>query len=301
MSTILKTSTLEKLKPIRSTLLKISIWIFIAGVILGVGLILFGGNGWNMMLSYLRITGTLIIIATSMLIAVNNFKRLESENRFAGTLALIGLICNILCSLLWILLIWEIFPMYNYTPYSSYSFSLIHSYTFPCQLAIVTTALASFGFFGSNIALIGVKSSQKIVKPLKITALICLAYECLFGIVNAFIYSMDSRAWVLAVFAGFVWFIATIIAILITVFSNPSKQSNSMSQPKTEAELRAEIEAKVRAEMIEKEVRANLANAQPVPVQSTPVEGSNPQPMSQPAPIGEPSSQPTPQSTPPAA
>ena len=265
MSTILKTSTLEKLKPVRSILLKISIWMFIVAVIFGVGLILFGGNGQTMMLSYLRIIGTLIIIATSMLIAVNNFKRLESENRFAGALALTSLICNILCSLLWILIIWEILPVWG-TSISSYYTSSLSAFA---QLAIIATSLASFGFLSSNIILIGSDSNQKTIKPLKITAIVCLAYICLFSIANVFIY-INGRAWLLAAFAGFVWINATVIAILISAFSDPSKQNSSTTQPKTEAELRTEIEAKVRAEMIEKEVRAKLENEQSATTQPNP-------------------------------
>lgn len=293
MSTILKTSTLEKLKPIRSILLKISVWLFVVAVIFGVGLILFGGNGWNMMLSYLRITGTLIIIAISMLVAANNFKRLESENRFVGALALTSLICNILCSLLWILIIWEILPTWS-TSGSLYYASPLSVFT---QLAIIATSLASFGFLSSNIILIGANSNQKTIKPLKITAIICLAYICLFSIINVFVY-INGRAWLLAAFAGFVWINATIIAILISVFSNPSKQNNSTAQPKTEAELRAEIEAKVRAEMIEKEVRAKLENeqsttTQPAPAQPIPAQTSTYQPTVQPAPA-QPTTQPNP-------
>lgn len=262
MSTILKPSIIEKLKPVRSVLLKVSIWTFVTGVMLSVMLILFGENNSNTLITYGRILGTVFIFAGSMLIAVNNFKRLESDKTAVSVLALIGLISNVIGSILWILLTWGVFSLIASSSRWSYL-----QFTLMGQLTYIITSIAMFSFFASNILLIGANKQLKNIQPLKITAIVCLAYEAAFCIFSVLTSYFDSKLILLASFAGFIWVISSVLAVIISVVSGSSEKIPPA--PKSDDELRAEIEAKVRAEMIEKEVRARMEaeqnQSQPLP------------------------------------
>ena len=312
MSTILKPAILEKIKPLQSTFLKVSIWAFVAGVILSVVMILAGDDNFGLLANYGRILGIVFLFACSMLIAVNNFKRLESDETAVSALALTSLISNAINFLLWTLIIWGVFPL------STKSFN--PHFTAFGKIAYIVSTIFISSFFASNILLIGGKTQSKNIRPLKITSLVCLAYESLFCIISILIESVDFKLSLLAGFASFVWIISSVLAVVISISSDSSKKASST--PKSDAELRAEIEAKVRAEVIEKEVRArieaeqnqNLTQTQtpqppveqtpapqplveqaPAPAPQTPVEQtSTPTPIPTPAPIPAPIPTPTP-------
>ena len=281
MSTVLKPAILEKLKPISSVLLKVSIWTFIAGVILSVIMILAGDDNFGLLANYGRILGVVFLFACSILIAVNNFKRLESNKTIVSALGLTSLISNVLNFLFWALIIWGVFPIHE-TARLSYGYLTVFG-----KIACTITTIFIFSFIASNTLLIGEKSQSKNIKPLKITSLVCLAYGSLSYIISTLANGLDFKLLLLTYFASFIWVVSSVLAVVISISSGSSEKTPT---PKSDAELRAEIEAKVRAEMIEKEVRANIAAEQNQTLAPVPDPTPAPVPESapiQPAPIPE--------------
>ncbi len=253
MNGIFNKSTIETFKKFRNILFKTSIWVFIAGVVVGVLLIL-TGSSISEAEALLKVLGTLFILAFAMIISSNNFRRLEDGNSTAQVFALIGLISNLLWTFLWILLIWEVF--------STRSMSAV------VKIATASSSLAALGFFGSNIMSIKEGTKRSTILPLKITSISCLAYNCLYMVFLAiadFKYDETAaRFGALAYFTGVIWVIASIIALVLSRQEQAPKNTNqpaaTPASPATPSDdqLRAEIEEKVRREMIEKEVRAKM-------------------------------------------
>ncbi len=254
MNGIFNTSTIETFKKIRTGLLRTAIWIFIAGAVVGAMLILMGSSGSAKAIA--QVMGTLFVLALAMIISSNNFYRLEKGDKTVQILALIGLVFNLVWAFLWVLLIWEVFKFFNQEGFH-YAVSIF------AKLAMFSSYISGLGFFGSNIMSIKEGAKRNIVHPLKITALICLSYECayfaIFTLVEANWSEPTARLGLLAIFAGFIWVISSIIAL---IFSSQGRKTNDNAnqQPvaSSDDQLRAEIEEKVRREMIEKEVRAKM-------------------------------------------
>lgn len=256
MNGLFNTSTIETFKKFRSILLRSAIWIFIAGVIIGALLILVGDISQIAVIG--QLLGTLFVLALAMIVSSNNFRRLESSDKTVQVFALVGLIFNLLWALLWILLIWDVFEYFTRT----YSVSIFG------KIAAIASSISALGFFGSNIMFIKEGTKRNIIHPLKMTAVICLIYECFYSvfiITEQFKFNeVTVRLGGLAAFAGFVWVVSTIIALIFS--RQDSKATNNANKSATPAasttpsddQLRAEIEEKVRREMIEKEVRAKM-------------------------------------------
>ena len=152
--------------------------------------------------------------------------------------------------------------------YLDYSYPLIeHHMTFYAVIMLISSYAAAAGFWVSNI--LSIKETIKLVKPLKITAVVCILYLWIFETIITPVepeFKDIERLYQLAGLAGLAFGI-TALAALIVSKTNKKKVAESSAvmngastqfTPKTEAELRAEIEEKVRREMIEKEVRAKM-------------------------------------------
>ena len=196
-----------------------------------------------------------------------------------------GLVTGILAAILGVLLVWEVVPLYdvttencvsprnnpnycNYVGLSAYSVVL----SAWAKILSVLASLAGAGFWLSNV--MSIKEVIKVVKPLKITSIVCEAYCTIYAVVLVFISSSEiygnetlTRMTALSGLAGFA-FVVTALAAWIISRTSGKKQavadaggasvSSNVVAPKTDAELRAEIEEKVRKEMIEKEVREKM-------------------------------------------
>ena len=263
MSNILKPETLAKIKQIKPNLLRASVWTFIGGVVVAAAMILVGNSSSNEV--FAKIMGTLFILALMMLISVNNFRRLEEERKDVQAMALVGVFTNIVWALLWILVCWGVFDIWQQVGFYKIELSGMGKVT------LFVSYLSALAFFGSNIMAIKEFDRQKTIRPLKITAMVCLAYEEIFAMITTFTGTLDQRFGALAGFAGIIWVITAIIALVMSRGARKQAgQAEPMMQPaalvspaasaapRTEEELRAEIEQRVRAEMIEKEVRAKV-------------------------------------------
>lgn len=275
MSSIISKTSLEKLESIRKYVLKAAIWLLVGGVVLGAITILIGGSSSGEIIS--KFIGTMFIVALMMMISVNNFKQIAIEDPSVQTFALIGLVSNLVWTALWILLCWnpELGRVCETTKMRVADSACITGMSVLFKFALISSCLSALGLLGSNVLAIYEGKKRSMIRPLKITAVICATYELMFFILAV---SLDfdfrseflSRLGMLAAFAGFAWFSITIVALILS--SNEKSKNKavaekeaeedaeeSTSKPtKTEAELRAEIEEQVRREMIEKEVRKKI-------------------------------------------
>ena len=311
---IYRKQTLEKIKNIKGLIQKVIIWALIGGAICGAFLIVLVGTGGGEVLG--KFMGTLFILAGAALVSLIDFNKIESKISSVQVFATIGVVANILWMLLWIFALWGLFDIWSYGTSTSRYYSSIVGYSPLGLLTMISTYLSSLGFFGALTLGIYEGEKKSTIRPLKITAISCLVYVEFHAIINLFTqFSSDSssssttsilieRFNVLATFAGFVWFVAALVAYFLgrneqaSVEMKVKKEKDDAQQkileqaaaniaamqvapatpsaPKTDIELRAEIEEKVRREMIEKEVRAKLekemAEKAATPAAEAPVE-----------------------------
>ena len=262
--------TLQKIQKTRKIFLKFAVWILIAELVLGAVLILTGS--WDVAVG--RIQGTLLILALILLVSVNNFIRIEKSNKTIQIFALIGFVSNLIWGIFAFLLMWEIVPFHwteqimRTSSYSGYSYpSTKYHMTFYAIIMLIASYAAAGGFWISNV--LSIKETIKLVKPLKITAGVCVAYLWIFGTIITPIepeYRSVEKLYQLSGLAGLAFGITALAALIISKTNKKkvAESNTAMNEvptqftPKTEAELRAEIEEKVRKEMIEKEVREKM-------------------------------------------
>lgn len=257
-------ATLRKIQKTRKIFLKFAVWILIAELVLGAILIL--TESWDIAVG--KIQGTFLILALILFININNFIRIEKGNRTTQIFALVGFIGNLIWGIFVFLLIWEIVPYYwteeimRTSSYSGYSYpSTKYHMTFYTIIMLISAYAAAGGFWVSNI--MSIKETIKLVKPLKITAIVCVLYLWVFGTIMALIepeFKDVEKLYQLAGLAGLAFAITALAAVIISGTNRKKNVELKSAQftPKTEAELRAEIEERVRREIIEKEARAKI-------------------------------------------
>lgn len=274
-NSLFKEDTLQKIQKTRKIFLKFAVWILIAELVFGAVLILTGS--WDVAIG--RIQGTFLILALILFVSVNNFIRIEKGNKTIQIFALIGFVSNLIWGIFAFLLMWEIVPFHwteeimRTSSYSGYSYpSTKYHMTFYAIIMLIASYAAAAGFWISNI--LSIKETIKLVKPLKITAVVCVAYLWIFGTIITPIepeFKDVEKLYQLAGLAGLAFGITALAALIISktnkkkVAESNTTMNRASTQftPKTEAELRAEIEEKVRREMIEKEVRAKMEAEKP--------------------------------------
>lgn len=247
--------TLQKIQKTRKIFLKFAVGILIAELVLGAILILVGD--WNIAL--IKIQGTFLIFGLILFVSVNNFIRVEKGDRLTQIFALIGFFSNLFWGVFALLLLWEVTPFYTTTIANS------RRMTFLAVAMLISAYAAGGGFWISNV--MSIKETIKSVKPLKITAIVCMAYLWVFETFVALIQPEPKGIERLQQLAGLATIAFEITALAALIISKTNKKRESESRPaqftpKTEDELRREIEEKVRREMMEKEVRAKMAAEQ---------------------------------------
>ena len=261
---LFSSETLQKIQKIRKIFLKFAVWILIAELAFGAILIL--TEGWGVAVG--RIQGTFLVLALILFVSVNNFIRIEKGSEITQVFALIGFFGNLIWGIFFLLLMWEIVPFHwiedttrisSYPGYS-YPYTKYHM-TFYAMAMLISAYVAAGGFWISNI--ISIKETVKLVKPLKITAILCVVYLWIFGTIITPIepeFKDVEKLYQLAGLAGLAFGITALAALIISRTNRKKAIESDSAQftPKTEAELRAEIEEKVRREMIEREIRAKM-------------------------------------------
>lgn len=282
MGSIINETNLMKIENIRKWILRIGIWMLVGGVVLGATMILVGGTSSGEIIG--KFMGTLFIVALMMMISVNNFKLIASRDATIQVFALVGLVSNLVWAVFWVLLCWnpdwftqqvtvnDCVGRYNHCGSST-------RMSFITKIALIASFLSALGFANSNVWAIYEGNKKGMIRPLKITAIICAIYVVIYLTIMAlfdFDYSSEvsGRFGALAGFMGFVWFVIVITAAILSKNENNKREAMVRKEKdekaakydqftmdrsvKSEEELRAEIEEQVRREMIEKEVRARM-------------------------------------------
>ena len=295
MSNILSKASLVKIENVRKYALKAAVWLLVGSVVLGAIIISFGSisRGSEIIRKFM---GTMLIVALTMIVGMNNFKMVASKDKEVKVFALIGLVSSLAWALLWIILCWMPEWVETCAPIGGGGLGggWHCDMSILLKFAAIFSYLSVFGLIVSNVLAIYEGNRRSLIRPLKITAVVCIAYDFLFLMVMAFLgfdltffdfdlaffgadFASDiiERLGVLAVFAGFVWFVIVIVVLLLSKneknrveykdvelqpqeVAKGKKKKVKTIQRKTDEELRAEIEEQVRREMIEKEVRARL-------------------------------------------
>ena len=173
-NTTITGESVSKTKKLRSILMRVSVWTFVAGVAITAVLIV-----TEAMSSAWQLSLTIFIIALVMLIGVNGFYRLEDEHKAVRVLAGLGLVTSVIWGILAMLFIWELLGLMDHDYYSFSS-----SYSIAGKIFIMVGSLAGLGVIGSNILAIKEYDKKNVIKPLKITALVCLGYVELYSIIT---------------------------------------------------------------------------------------------------------------------
>ena len=212
MSKIINDKSLEKIKVFRKNLLKIAMWVFVGGVITGALLIIFGGSDTGEVMT--KIMATLFLVAIVLAVASNLVRRIEEDNTTIQVFAIIGLCSVLIAAIFWIFCIWEAYPVYRNSIALDYHPLYI--------VLLIATYLAMFGFLASNIFAIKEYDGNGAIKPLKITAIVSLSYVELYAIYASIISNkigddeIATRLTLLSGFAGTIWVISSIIALVIS-------------------------------------------------------------------------------------
>lgn len=270
MNGIFNESALGVIAKVKKGFLWSAVCILIGGFVLGAILIVMGTYNEAMG----KILETMGILALVLFVGVNNFIRMEKGTKVIQILALMGLATGILAAVLGILMVWEVLPTVEKIAGSGCSSSVQYNCFEPmlvkygpsiwAKILSVLVSLAGAGFWLSNV--MSIKETIKVVKPLKITSVVCEVYCAIYAVVMVFIsseiyrYEVLTRMSALSYLAGFA-FVVTALAAWIISRTSGKKQAavnDTVNTPKTDEELRAEIEEKVRREMIEKEVREKM-------------------------------------------
>lgn len=284
MSSIINERSLQRIENFKKYVLRAAVWVLVGAVAIGALAILMAGTDSGEIIG--KFVGTLFIIALMMMVSVNNFKRIASREPSVQIFALLGLFFNMVWAILWTLICWN--PSWatvctGCDTRTKYQFLDYCYQTCVPSILIRSAAVASYmsalGFIGSNVMSLYEGNKRGIIRPLKITAVVCATYEMLYftmiSIGSEMNYIYNDRFGMLAGFVGFAWFAIVIAAWIISrsernkmnrvavsnnvapapVAQAPVKENKA---PKTDDELRAEIEEQVRREMIEKEVRARF-------------------------------------------
>ena len=174
----------SKISSIKNYVLYLAFGVFILYAIIGGILVLANPD---ILSDTGKILTPLAILAVSVVVLIDNFRKLNSDSKGAQTLALISLILGPLCVLFLTLMIWEVIPYYEEMDSYGYFYSY-YSSTPTVFAKLITSAvyLEALAFFGSNILAIK-ENSQKIVSIIKPVAVTVLSCAVLFGILNIFV------------------------------------------------------------------------------------------------------------------
>ena len=246
MSSIFKESTIEKIKSIRKVFLWSAVCILIGELIVGAILIL--SQSFNLVIG--KLMGTFALCAVVLFLAVSNFSKMEKGERVVQLFALISLVMNMVWLMLAILLIWEVVPSVEYVDGVSYYLSPRPSMMVKLMSVAINTGI---GCFLISIVL-SIKETVKPVRPLKIAALICELYCCIYAVVVTFgdiTYMTDTRWYALAGLAGFAFIVMAIAAAIVS--RSGGKKNEDAAQVIDKQAMQATIQ-----EMVEKEVQERM-------------------------------------------
>lgn len=238
-----------RLKSIRKVILWMAVCILIGELVVGVILVL--AQSFNEAIG--KLMGTFALCALALFVSVNNFSVIEKGKSAAQGFAIVGLISNVTWLLFAILLIWGFVPFMEMTGTGFIKSEL----SIFARLLIVSVDIALVCFCVSNVLMI--EETLKPVKPLKITAIVCVMYCGIYAMIvsiTGFSFNSDPR-WYILYSIGMLGFIVMTIAAS-TISKSGKKRQKENVNINTEILNDDAVQAKIQ-EMVEKEVQARIA------------------------------------------
>lgn len=188
---------------------------------MGALFVLFGGT--ESAEAFGRVMGTLFTIAILLAVASNCFRLLEEEAGAVQVFAMIGLGFSIAAAILIILNVWGLFVIEECIGYGIYnsSWCTTHRITTMGKIMSVISDIAALGVLGANIMAINEYDKGSVLRPLKITATVCLCIEFIYVIIITCVDELvfneaNARLAALAGFAGLIWILAWFVAWIIS-------------------------------------------------------------------------------------
>lgn len=240
MKGILKESTIETLKNVKNIFRNIAIWTLIGGLVLGGFLIMFGGTESADVIG--RIMGTFLVLGLAMLVSTITISRLDSDKAFVQILALIGLISNFVWFVMWTICIWVTGPETVLTLHNLYS------------IATMFSILAIFGLVGACTLNMFEGNKKGIIRPLKITSVVCFGIVCLYNILGTFnsfgyhdsiffggntFFATQDELWArFSTLSAFAW-VGWLITLIIAGINSSSEHTRVKKEQKKAAKLAA--------------------------------------------------------------
>ena len=256
MSSLFGEKTIETIKRIKKTFLWTAVFILIGEVIVGAVLIV--AQSFDLIIG--RFMATFALCAVVLFVGVNNFSRMEKEDKLVQGFALVSLITNLIWLLIAILMIWELTAFLETaqvrSAYSSRMYTTTIGLTAMAKIMIIALDVAAACFWISNVW--SIKETVKPVRPLKITALVCELYCGIYAVVvtlGDFQNAADARWYMLAGLAGFAFVVMACAAVIVSR-SGEKKSEGMMTM--NDVGNNAEMQAKIQ-EMVEKEIQARMA------------------------------------------
>ncbi|MBR2803229.1 hypothetical protein IKE19_01455 [Candidatus Saccharibacteria bacterium] len=244
MNSLFSESMIGKIRKVKKSFLWAAVCILIGEVVVGAILIL--AQSFNETIG--RLMGTFAACAIMLFLGVNNFSRMEKNDRIVQSFALVGFICNLIWLFLAFLFIWNIVPFIESSGVWSYSYRM----TAMAKLFSVAVDIAVMSFCVSNTW--AIEETLKPVRPLKITALICAFYCGIYSVIVTIgdVQAVtDGRWYGLAALAGFAFVVMVIAAVIVS--KNGKKKKDKEVDGVNKEGMQATIQ-----ELVEKEVQERL-------------------------------------------
>ena len=234
---------IARLRVWRKNILRIAIWLLIAGVIAGVLLILLGDTK-EIAEAISKTMGNIFLVAVMMVVCVLSFHLIESRKNVVQIFSTICLFTSLVWALLWSLSIWAWEPLFmtevrdeaactqyierenNYVKkYGGTRISTCpdyvgvkHELTVLFRLTAVITIVSGYSLIAALIMNLYEGKRKDLIRPLKIVGVSLAGYEAVYFCLMVLMNWPDGfdKMGMLAGFAGTIWFLVIIVAWVIS-------------------------------------------------------------------------------------
>ena len=231
MTGIISEKNLKRIEKFRKYLLRVAIWTLIAGIVLGAVMILVSDpSGVSEMVG--KTMGTIFLAALMMILCVNSFYRLESQDKTVQIFAVVAIWFPDVLAACW----WDEGACSKYLSThkgTTYYYDDARADGCPkyigwecapsifAKIATIASCVSAFGFLASNIMSMYEGRRKDILKPLKIASTALVGYVCLWGCmaICARDFYKDpvlSKLSALAGFASGIWLIMVVLTWIIS-------------------------------------------------------------------------------------
>ncbi len=232
MSKIVSDKLLDKVNNIHHDMAKLVIWVVIAVVILGAIGILFSDDDPGKIVG--KLLGTLAVVMIVVGVSINNIRRAAMDAPIVQGLALMGLVANVVWGILLVVMIWmpelATVSVYRLRKFCN-CYGTVNQASPVLKIAVSAICLAVLGWIGSNLMAAYEGSRRSLIRPLKVTALVCLTYNVVFGmVVFCMDYELGDSNFVarLGVLSGFTFVIWAALGLTVAIMGDTEKRRDGL-------------------------------------------------------------------------